>query len=72
MYLMFWLSSGIDDVLLASRALEAGVAVRAESLMYSEGNGRSGLVLGLGGFSNDQMEAAVKRLAAIIIAMGQA
>ncbi|USX17870.1 PLP-dependent aminotransferase family protein [Oxalobacteraceae bacterium OTU3REALA1] len=70
MHLVLWLASGIDDVLLASRALEAGVAVRAVSPMYSGGNGRPGLVLGLGGFSNDQMEAAVKRLAAIIIAMG--
>jgi GntR family transcriptional regulator / MocR family aminotransferase len=69
MHLVLWLAHGIYDVLLASRALEAGVAVRAVSPMYSEGNGRSGLVLGLGGFSNEQMEAAVRSLAAILILM---
>ncbi|MCU6434081.1 PLP-dependent aminotransferase family protein [Undibacterium sp. Jales W-56] len=69
MHLVLWLADGIDDVLLASRAVEAGVAVRAVSPMYSEGNGRSGLVLGLGGFSNEQMEAAVRILAAISMSM---
>ena len=69
MHLVLWLAGGIDDVLLASRALDAGVAVRAVSPMYSEGNGRSGLVLGLGGYSNDQMEAAVRSLAAIMTGM---
>jgi GntR family transcriptional regulator/MocR family aminotransferase len=39
--------------------------------MYSAGKGRSGLVLGLGGFSNAQMEAAVRILAAIIRSMNQ-
>ncbi|UUZ69446.1 PLP-dependent aminotransferase family protein [Polaromonas sp. P2-4] len=69
MHLVLWLARGIDDVLLASRAVEAGVAVRAVSPMYSGGNGRSGLVLGLGGFSNEQMETAVRILAAIILSM---
>lgn len=71
MHLVLWLARGIDDVALASRALEAGVAVRAVSPMYSQGNARSGLVLGLGGFSDEQMEAAVRILAAIIMAMGK-
>lgn len=66
MHLVLWLAQGMDDVLLASRAMEAGVAVRAVSSMYSAGHGRSGLVLGLGGFSDDQMEAAVRSLAAIM------
>ena len=68
MHLVLWLAPGMDDVLLASLAMEAGVAVRAVSAMYSEGRGRSGLVLGLGGFSDDQMEAAVRSLAAIMSA----
>lgn len=72
MHLVLWLARGIDDVLLAARAAEAGVAVRAVSPMYSEGNGRAGLVLGLGGFSNAQMEAAVRALAAIITTIGTA
>lgn len=70
MHLVLWLAQGIDDVLLASRALQAGVAVRPVSPMYSEGKGRPGLVLGLGGFSNDQMEAAVRILAAMIAPAG--
>lgn len=69
MHLVLWLAGGIDDVLLASRALDAGVAVRAVSPMYSDAHGRPGLVLGLGGFSNDQMEAAVRSLAAIMTGM---
>lgn len=69
MHLLLWLARGIDDVLLAARAVAAGVAVRAVSPMYSAGNGRPGLVLGLGGFSNEQMEAAVRVLAAVITSM---
>lgn len=69
MHLVLWLASGIDDVVLASRAVEAGVAVRAVSPMYSRRNGRSGLVLGLGGFSNEEMEAAVQILAATIMSV---
>ena len=69
MHLVLWLAYGIDDALLASRAMEAGVAVRAVSPMYSDGNGRSGLVLGLGGFSNEQMEAAIRILAQVIMTM---
>jgi GntR family transcriptional regulator/MocR family aminotransferase len=69
MHLLLWLAPGIDDVLLTSRAMETGVAVRAVSSMYSEGNGRPGLILGLGGFSNEQMEAAVRILAAIIMSI---
>jgi GntR family transcriptional regulator/MocR family aminotransferase len=71
MHMVLWLAQGIDDTLLASRALEAGVSVRAVSPMYSEGNGCSGLLLGLGGYSNEQMEAAVRTLAAIIAGMGK-
>jgi GntR family transcriptional regulator / MocR family aminotransferase len=69
MHLVLWLAHGIDDVVLASCAVEAGVAVRAVSPMYSKGNGRSGLVLGLGGFSHEQMAAAVRILAALIVSM---
>lgn len=72
MHLLLWLADGINDVLLAARALEAGVAVRAVSPMYSRDHGRSGLVLGLGGYSDEQMEAAVQALAAILIAMRMA
>jgi GntR family transcriptional regulator/MocR family aminotransferase len=69
MHMVLWLAHGIDDVSVASGAMDTGVAVRAVSAMYSEGNGRPGLVLGLGGYSNEQMDAAVKILAEIIILM---
>lgn len=72
MHMVLWLAQGIDDTLLASRALAAGVSVRAVSPMYSEGNGRSGLLLGLGGYSNEQMETAVRALAAAITEMAKA
>lgn len=72
MHMVLWLAQGMDDVLLASRAVEAGVAVRPVSTMYSEGNGRSGLILGLGGFSDDQMKAAVLGLAEIMLGMRKA
>lgn len=65
-HLVLWLSSGVDDEWVVSQAIEAGVAIRAVSPMYSEGKSRPGLVLGLGGFDNELMGVAVKRLAAII------
>lgn len=66
MHLVLWLAEGIDDARVASRALEAGVAVRAVSPMYSAGNERPGLVLGLGGFSDEQMERAVRQLVTVL------
>lgn len=69
MHMLLWLAHGIDDVLLASRAMESGVAVHAVSPMYSMSNARAGLVLGLGGFSNEQMEVAVRVLAVLIMSM---
>nr|WP_315399883.1 PLP-dependent aminotransferase family protein [uncultured Duganella sp.] len=69
MHLLLWLAQGIDDVVLASRAMAAGVAVRPVSPMYAPGNGRAGLILGLGGFSDEQMRAAVVSLAGIMAEM---
>lgn len=71
MHLVLWLECGIDDIQLAKSARAAGVVVRAVSPMYSAGQRRSGLVLGIGGFSNAQMEAAVRSLAKIIMSMSQ-
>jgi GntR family transcriptional regulator/MocR family aminotransferase len=67
MHLVLWLNKRINDELVASRALASGVAVRAVSPMYSAGNGQPGLVLGLGGFSNEQMEVAVRQLLTILL-----
>ena len=63
---MLWLGEGWDDQWIASLAMEAGVAVRPVSPMYSSGNARPGLVLGLGGYTDEQIDAAVKKLAKVL------
>jgi GntR family transcriptional regulator/MocR family aminotransferase len=62
MHLLLWLAEELDDREVVMAASTAGVSVRAVSPMYAEGTGRPGLVLGFGGFTNDQMEAAMRRL----------
>lgn len=69
MHLVLWLDKEINDELVASCALESGVAVRAVSPMYSPEKGRPGLVLGLGGFSNEQMETAVRQLVTVLLTL---
>jgi len=71
MHLVLWLGGGVDDRSVASLAAERGVAVRAVSPMYSGGNGPMGLILGLGGFSDDEIETASQRLAACIEAVAK-
>jgi GntR family transcriptional regulator/MocR family aminotransferase len=66
MHLVLWLEESLDDREVVAMAARAGVAVRAMSPMFSPGNGRPGLVLGFGGFSNEQMQEAAQRLAAVI------
>lgn len=66
MHLVLWLAEGTDDQRIASLAVEAGVAVRPVSRMYSAANARPGLVLGLGGYSDEQIDAAVKTLAKVL------
>ncbi|CAH2903851.1 MAG: Transcriptional regulator, GntR family domain / Aspartate aminotransferase (EC [uncultured Paraburkholderia sp.] len=66
MHLVLWLARALDDREVAALAARAGVAVRAVSPMFSQGNGRPGLVLGFGGFSRAQMEGAAWRLAEVI------
>ncbi|MDR6412266.1 UNVERIFIED_ORG: DNA-binding transcriptional MocR family regulator [Burkholderia sp. 1595] len=68
MHLVLWLAYTIDDEAVTAKAMDAGVSVRAVSPMYSEGKGKPGLILGLGGYTNEQMEKAVKKLAVIITA----
>ncbi|KVZ17573.1 PLP-dependent aminotransferase family protein [Burkholderia stagnalis] len=69
MHVVLWLAGGLDDREVVARAAEAGVAVRAVSPMFAPGTGRPGLVLGFGGFSPAQMEAAAQRLADVIAAV---
>ncbi|MGS1001786.1 MocR-like pyridoxine biosynthesis transcription factor PdxR [Burkholderia glumae] len=66
MHLVLWLAPGCDDRRVAALAREAGVAVRPVSPMYGPGTERPGLVLGFGGFDEARMEAAARRLAAVI------
>jgi GntR family transcriptional regulator/MocR family aminotransferase len=66
MHMVLWLHKGIHDVEVVQYAIAAGVSVRAVSQMYSAGNERSGLILGLGGFTDEAIIGAVKKLAAII------
>ncbi|MGR3895890.1 MocR-like pyridoxine biosynthesis transcription factor PdxR [Pseudomonas sp. 1176_21] len=66
MHLVLWLAAGIDDRQVADQAAEAGVVVRAVSPMYAGPHGRPGLVLGLGGFSGEAIDAAMQRLARVI------
>ena len=66
MHLVLWLGGDVDDCSVASLAAESGVAVRAVSPMYAGRRRPMGLILGLGGFSDNEIEAATQRLAACI------
>jgi len=66
MHLVLWMTTSIRDELVAAEAMQAGVSVRAVSPMYADNGGPQGLILGLGGYTNEQMERAVKKLATII------
>ncbi|MBO4123372.1 PLP-dependent aminotransferase family protein [Cupriavidus gilardii] len=72
MHLVLWLAAGIDDEAVAALARQAGVSVRPVSPMYSSANARPGLVLGLGGYTNEQIEAAVKALAKVLASSARA
>lgn len=66
MHLVLWLARGVDDRVVVELAARAGVSVRAASPMFAPGTERPGLILGFGGFGNEQMKAAAQRLAAVI------
>lgn len=66
MHLVLWLAATISDEVVAAKAMEEGVSVRAVSPMYSDAGSRQGLILGLGGYSNEEMARAVRKLASII------
>lgn len=72
MHVVLWLPPGLDDVAVARQALVADVVVRPVSTMYSAAPARSGLMLGFGGFTPDQIGAAVKRLRAVLEAAQEA
>jgi GntR family transcriptional regulator/MocR family aminotransferase len=71
MHLVLWLADGLDDKWVASKASEVQVSVRAVSPMYAGANGRPGLILGLGGFTAQEIESATRRLAHVITLAAQ-
>jgi len=66
MHIVFWLAKDIDDVAVAAQALALGVAVRPVSPTFSAEWKRPGLIMGLGDFETEKMEAALQKLLNII------
>ena len=66
MHIVLWLRDKDDDVAVAARARRAGIMVRPISPMYGEQGGRPGLMLGFGGFTQQQIEQGVRSLTALI------
>ncbi|NML16031.1 MocR-like pyridoxine biosynthesis transcription factor PdxR [Azohydromonas caseinilytica] len=66
MHLVGWLREGLDDVAVAAAALDAGIALRAVSPMYATERRRHGLMFGFGGFSAEQLRAAVAGLRRVL------
>lgn len=62
MHIVVWLPEGVSDIRIADAAGLAGIAVRAISPMCSNKLMLSGLMLGFGGFSSEQLIASVKKL----------
>ncbi|MEI5996323.1 PLP-dependent aminotransferase family protein [Paraburkholderia bengalensis] len=65
-HLIIWFRDPVEDRQVAARAAAAGIAVKAISPMYAGPGRRSGLMLGFGGFSTEQIEQAVAKLAVVI------
>lgn len=66
MHVVLWLPPGLDDVQISEHARQEELVVRPISPMYSATPPRPGLMLGFGGFSIPQLEAAVRRLKAVL------
>ncbi len=66
MHLVFWLSAQVDDVAVALAATQEGLAVRPLSPLYGRETGRPGLMLGFGGFSEQQLEQGVEKLRLVL------
>ncbi|MBO1503434.1 PLP-dependent aminotransferase family protein [Serratia proteamaculans] len=71
MHLVLWLKAGLDDQQVVRRAAEAGVAVSALSPMYAVGSGKSGLILGLGGYDELQIHQATQRLNQVLVTLAE-
>lgn len=66
MHLVLWLPAGLDDVKLADQAQKAELVVRPISPMYQDAPARVGLMLGFGGFSVAELQAAAVRLKGVL------
>lgn len=66
MHMVLWLTQHINDVEVASTAVNAGIAIKAISPTFSKEQQRSGLIVGLGDFEPELMEQAIKKLSKII------
>lgn len=66
MHIVVWLPEDLCDVTVAKAASEAGLALRALSPMCSGKLPLSGLMLGFGGFTNEQLRDGVKRLRQVL------
>lgn len=66
MHLVAWLPEGVDDVKIATAARTAEIALRPLSPMCSAHLKRSGLMLGFGGFSIEQLKEAVRKLQRVL------
>lgn len=69
MHMLLWLKAGLDDRQVARKAAEVGVAVGALSPMYATGSGKSGLILGLGGYTEQQIHQAAQKLNQVLVSL---
>ena len=66
MHLVALLPAGLNDVVIAAAARKAGIALRALSPMCSNELQLSGLMLGFGGFSAEQLKSSVLKLRLVL------
>ncbi|WP_435928638.1 PLP-dependent aminotransferase family protein [Dryocola sp. BD613] len=66
MHMVLWCKEGLDDRVVVRKGGEAGISLRAVSHMYSKGKEKSGVLLGLGGYTGTEIYAAVRKLNQVI------
>jgi len=66
MHMVLWLAHHINDVEVASIAVDEGIAIKAISPTFSKEQQRSGLIIGLSDFEPELLQQAVKKLSKII------
>lgn len=71
MHMVLWLKRGLDDCVVAQKCAQAGISLRAISPMYGTASRRSGLLLGLGGYSDQEITRAIIKLNGIMVSLTQ-